>query len=173
MNKELDTLYELCETINMELESCNEKIRHANGKLTGSDVEYLDELTHTLKSIKAVIAMLEAEDSGYSGHFWDGRYYFDGGTSMEGSSNRGSYGNGSYEGGGSSGRGSYEGGSSNGSYGRGRGRGANRDRMGRYAERYSRADANEDFKAELEELMNKAPDEQSRKKIEKLMQEMK
>jgi hypothetical protein len=45
--------------------------------------------------------------------------------------------------------------------------------MGRYAERYSRADANEDFKRELEEAMAKAPDEQSRKKIEKLMEEMK
>ena len=167
MNNLIDTLYELCETLSVELSECNEKIRRANGKLTGSDVEYLDELTHTLKSVKAVIAMIEAEDSGYSGHFWDGRYYFDGGTSMEGSSNRGSYGNG-----GSSNKGSYEGGSSNGSYGRGRGRGANRDRMGRYTERYSRAEANEDFKTELEELMNKAPDEQSRKKIEKLMNEM-
>lgn len=165
MNKELDTLYELCETISMELESCNEKIRQANGKLSPGDIDYLDKLTHTMKSLKAVIGMLEAQDSGYSGHFWDGRYYFDGGNSMEGSSNRGSYE-------GASGRGSYEGGSSNRSYGRGRN--ANRDRMGRYAERgYSRADAEEDFRTEIEELMNKAPDEQSRKKLEKLMQEMK
>ena len=73
---------------------------------------------------------------------------------------------------GSSNRGSYEGGSSNRSYGRGRN--ANRDRMGRYAERgYSRADAEEDFRTEIEELMNKAPDEQSRKKLEKFMQDMK
>lgn len=165
MNKELDTLYELCETISMELESCNEKIRQANGKLSPGDIDYLDKLTHTMKSLKAVIGMLEAQDSGYSGHFWDGRYYFDGGNSMEGSSNRGSYE-------GASGRGSYEGGSSNRSYGRGRN--ANRDRMGRYAERgYSRADAEEDFRTEIEELMNKAPDEQSRKKLEKLMQDMK
>ncbi|MBP5361927.1 MAG: hypothetical protein J6Y71_02705 [Ruminococcus sp.] len=166
MNREIDTLYELCETISMELESCNEKIRQANGKLSPGDIDYLDKLTHTMKSLKAVIGMLEAQDSGYSGHFWDGRYYFDGGSSMEGSSNRGSYE-------GASGRGSYEGGSSNrGSYGRGRN--ANRDRMGRYAERgYSRADAEEDFRTEIEELMNKAPDEQSRKKLEKLMQEMK
>ena len=166
MNREIDTLYELCETISMELESCNEKIRQANGKLSPGDIDYLDKLTHTMKSLKAVIGMLEAQDSGYSGHFWDGRYYFDGGNSMEGSSNRGSYE-------GASGRGSYEGGSSNrGSYGRGRN--ANRDRMGRYAERgYSRADAEEDFRTEIEELMNKAPDEQSRKKLEKLMQEMK
>lgn len=165
MNKELDTLYELCETISMELDSCNEKIRQANGKLSPGDIDYLDKLTHTMKSLKAVIGMLEAQDSGYSGHFWDGRYYFDGGNSMEGSSNRGSYE-------GASGRGSYEGGSSNRSYGRGRN--ANRDRMGRYAERgYSRADAEEDFRTEIEELMNKAPDEQSRKKLEKLMQDMK
>ena len=158
MNKELDTLYELCETVNIELDEYNKKIQNANGKMNMSDLEVLDKLTHTLKSIKAVIAMLEAQDSSYSGHFWDGRYYYDGGTSMEGSSNRGS----------------YEGGSSNGSYGRGRGSHANRDRMGRYAERgYSRADAQEDFRTELEELMSKAPDEQSRKKIEKLMSEMK
>lgn len=149
MNNLIDTLYELCETITVELSECNEKIRRANGKLSGSDVEYLDELTHALKSIKTVIAMIEAEDSGYSRNQSE-RYYYDG-NSMDGASNRSSYEGGSY----------------------GRGRGANRDRMGRYTERgYSRADANEDFKSELEELMSKAPDEQSRKKIEKLMNEM-
>ena len=158
MNNLLDTLYELCETISVELSECNQKLRQSNGKLNERDVEYLDRLTHTLKSLKTTIAMMEAEDKGYSGHYWDGRYYFDGETSMDG---------------GSSNRGSYEGGSSNrGSYGKGRN--ANRDRMGRYAERgYSRADAEEDFKTEIEELMNKAPDEQSRKKLERLMNEMK
>ena len=97
--------------------------------------------------------MLEAKDRGYSGRYWDGRYYFDGETSMEGTPNRGSY------------RGD--------SYARGRGTYANRDRMGRYAERgYSREDAKEDFRDELEELMSKAPDDQARKKLEKLMHEM-
>lgn len=156
MNRELDTLHELCEAVSMELERCSEKIRQTNGKLSPGDIEYLDKLTHTMKSLKAVIGMLEAQDSEYSGRFWDGRYYFEGGNSMEGSSNRGS----------------YENGSSNRSYGRGMN--ANRDRMGRYTERgYSRAEAEEDFRTEIEELMNKAPDEQSRKKLEKLMQEMK
>lgn len=164
MNREIETLYQLCETINIELDEYNKKIQNANGKMNMSDLEVIDKLTHALKSIKTTIAMMEAEDKGYSGHYWDGRYYYDGETSMDGgSSNRGSYDGGSY-------RGSYEDGS-NGSYGRGPY--ANRDRMGRYAERYSRADANEDFKRELEEAMAKAPDEQSRKKIEKLMQEMK
>lgn len=158
MNREIETLYQLCETINIELDEYNKKIQNANGKMNMSDLEVIDKLTHTLKSIKTTIAMMEAEDKGYSGHYWDGRYYYDGETSMDG---------------GSSNRGSYEGGSSNrGSYGRGRN--ANRDRMGRYAERgYSRADAEEDFKTEIEELMNKAPDEQSRKKLERLMNEMK
>lgn len=150
--KELDTLYELCETLNIELSEYNNKIQNANGKMSMSDLEVIDKLTHALKSVKTTIAMIEAEDKDYSGHYRDGRYYFDGETSMDG---------------GSSNRGSYEGGAS----GRGRGRGANRDRMGRYAE-YSRSDAKEDFRSELEELMSKAPDEQSKKKIEKLMHEM-
>jgi hypothetical protein len=147
----LNTLHELCDTISLELHECTEKIRQANGKITAGDVDYLDKLTHTMKSLKTTIAMIEAEDKGYSR---GGRYYYDGEDG------------GSYE----SNRGSYEGGGSYGSYGRGRY--ANRDRIGRYTERYSRADANEDFKRELEEAMAKAPDEQSRKRIEKLMNEM-
>ena len=155
----LKTLYELCDTLSVELSECNQKLKQANGKLSAGDVEYLDKLTHAMKSIKTTIAMIEAEDKGYSGHYWDGRYYYDGETSMDGGSSNRSY----YEGG-SSNRGSYEYG---GSYGRGRY--ANRDRMGRY----SRAEAKEDVMHELEEALNKAPDEESRKKIEKLMNEMK
>lgn len=134
---EIDTLYEICETLSMELEECAEKIRQANGKLSAGDIDYLDKLTHTMKSVKTVLAMAESED--YSGN------------SMDGS--------------GESGRGSYDNGTSN----RGRGRGARRDHMGRY----SRTGASEDFRTELEELMNKAPDEKSRMKIERLMKEMK
>jgi hypothetical protein len=141
----LNTLHELCDTISLELHECTEKIRQANGKITAGDVDYLDKLTHTIKSLKTTIAMIEAEDKGYSRNY-SGRYYYDG---EDGSSYEGSYG-------------SY-----------GRGRYANRDRMGRYTERgYSRADAHEDFRHELEEAMAKAPDEQSRKRIEKLMNEM-
>lgn len=153
MNKELNTLYEVCESLYKKLDEYNEQIRKANGNLENNDVSLLDKLTHAIKSVKTTIAMLEAEDKGYSGRYWDGRYYWDGETSMEGGSRRGS----------------YEGGS----YARGRGSNANRDRMGRYAERgYSREDAKEDFREELEELMSKAPDDQARKKLEKLMNEM-
>ncbi len=162
MNNLIDTLYELCETLSVELSECNEKIRKANGKLTAGDVEYLDKLTHAMKSVKTTIAMIEAEEQGGYSRNQSGRYYYDGEASMDGGS---SY-RGSYEGG-SSNRGSYEYG---GSYGRGRN--ARRDSMGRYAERYSRAEAKDDVMRELEEAMAKAPDEESRKKIEKLMTEM-
>ena len=78
----LNELYELCETISREIAEANEKIRMAGGKLSGADVEYVDKLTHTLKSIKTTIAMIEAED-GYSGR---GGYSRRGGSYDDGSS---------------------------------------------------------------------------------------
>ena len=72
----INALYELCDTISKEIEEANEKIRQAGGKLTGSDVGYIDTLTHILKSLKTTIAMEEA-DGGYSrndGYSSDGMY---------------------------------------------------------------------------------------------------
>lgn len=143
----LDELYELCETISRELADANEKIRKAGGKLSGADVEYVDKLTHTLKSIKTTIAMMEAED-GYSSE--------DGGMS---NARRGRYSRrGSYDGG------SYEGGSS---YARGRGRYAKRDSMGRYSSMYY--EAADDVTEKLKELMEEAPDEKTKVEIKKFI----
>lgn len=72
MDKKLDTLYDLCETVSKELETANEKINASGGELSAGDLEYLDKLTHTMKSLKTTIAMIEAEDRGYSGRY-DGR----------------------------------------------------------------------------------------------------
>lgn len=151
--KNLDTLYELCETVSHELDIANDKINRAGGELSAGDLEYLDKLTHTMKSIKTTIAMIEAEENGYSGRYWDGRYYRDGAPDMDGVSNR-------------------EGGSS---YARGRGSNAKRDSMGRYSSRrgYSRDDAREDFLEDVEELLEKAPDEHTKKKFERFIAEMK
>ena len=91
-----------------------------------------------MKNIKMSIGMIEAEEDGYSGTYWDGRYYYDGAPSME-RSNRGR------------------------SYARGRS-------MARG--RYSRDDAHGDFMEEIEELIEKAPDEHTRKKFEKFLAEM-
>ena len=75
--KNIDVLYDLCETISDEIEESNEKIRMAGGKLTAGDVDYIDKLTHTLKSLKTTIAMEEAGDE-YS--------YDDGGSYARGNS---------------------------------------------------------------------------------------
>lgn len=154
MAKNLDTLYDLCETLSEELDEANAKIRKAGGKLSAGDLDYIDKLTHSLKSVKTTIAMAEAEDKGYSGFYWDGRYYRDGEPEMDGMSNR-------------------EGGMSG---ARGRGSNAKRDSRGRYSSRtgggYSRAEAKEDFIEEVEELLEKAPDEHTRKKFERFIAEM-
>lgn len=69
---------------------------------------------------------------------------------------------------------SYRGGRGGMSGARGR-MNARRDSRGRYSSEdgYSRADAREDFRMELEELMEKAPDEHTRRKVEKFLAEMK
>ena len=138
MDKKLDTLYDLCDTVSKELEMANEKINNAGGELSAGDLEYLDKLTHTMKSLKTTIAMIEAED-GHSGYYMGGRYYYD--NSME---NRG---------GRSNGRGSYA-------------------RRSSYARGYSRDDAKEDFIEEIEELMEKAPDMETRQKFERFISKM-
>lgn len=151
--KELNTLYDICETLNQELEEANRKIQKSGGQLSPGDLEYVDKLTHSIKSVKTTIAMLEAKDKGYSGTYWDGKYYYDGEPEMDGMSNNRSNG-------GMSGA-------------RGRGSNAKRDSMGRYSSRgYSRAEAKEDFIAEVEELIEKAPDENTRKKFERFVNEM-
>lgn len=67
----IEDLHELCETLSREVGDANEKIRSAGGKMTSGDLEYIDRLTHALKSIKTTIAMMEAED-GESGRYMPG-----------------------------------------------------------------------------------------------------
>lgn len=83
----IEDLHELCETISREIGEANEKIRKAGGKLSGDDISYIDKLTHSLKSVKTTIAMMEAEDGGESGRYMPNSY--------------GMYGNNGYNNGGS------------------------------------------------------------------------
>lgn len=75
------------------------------------------------------------------------------------------YGGGSYRGG------SYENGTS---YARGRGGNTRRDSMGRYSSRrgYSMDGGKEEYVARLRELMDSAPDDMSRQKVERMVREM-
>ena len=144
-------LEELCEKISDEISDANKKLNNNGGAMTAGDVEYIDKLTHTLKSIKTVLAMSEYDDYSQAGN--SNESYARGGRG--GNSNRG----GSYE--------SYEGGMSN---ARGRGRNARRDSRGRYSSEYSRG--KEELTEQLYELMEQAPDEHTRKEFERFIQKM-
>lgn len=102
-----DDLSELCETLSDELKKTNQKLEKSGGTMTSGDLEYIDKLTHALKSVKTTKAMMESE---YSGRSYD---------------------DGSYTGMSNEGRRSYR------SYDQGRsyarGRNARRDSMGRYS----------------------------------------
>ena len=150
MEKKLETLYDLCEIVSRELEECNEKVRKAGGKISAGDVEYIDKLTHSLKSIKTTIAMMEAEDEdGYSNRGY--MPYYGGGMSYTGRMNakRDSMGRYSRE---------------SGDYSRNRGNsyGGNG---------YSYAEDMEATKDEMRELAQKMPEEH-RRKIERALDEL-
>lgn len=136
----INDLHELCETISREIAEANDKIRAAGGKLSAGDVDYIDKLTHTLKSVKATIAMMEDEDGYSSATYPNGGSY----------ARRGGY--------------SREGGY-NGSYARGR-MNARRDSMGRYSGRYSRDDG---IVEELRSLMEDAPNESIKRDIQRIV----
>lgn len=144
-------LNDLCQAIIREIAEINEAIRSLNGAMSPSHLETVDKLTHSLKSIKAIMKMMEEEEGGYSERSYESR--------NGGSSGR------SYEGG-SSYRGSYAGGSS--SY-RGSSRGSSyarrRDSMGRYSR-------HGDIAEQLHKLMNDAPNEEIRMEMQRLAEQV-
>lgn len=138
-------LNELCDTLARAISSANEKIRNAGGKVSAADTDFLDKLTHSLKSVKTTIAMIEAEDD--DGDYSE-RYSRDG---------------------------SYRRGYSRDSYGYargGRGRNARRDSMGRYSNRDGYSRDGGDLADELRELMDSAPDDQTRQEMMRLVQKI-
>lgn len=69
----LELLYEDCDLVSKKLQRMTEKFRQ-HGDIPNSEVDLFDKLTHSLKSIKTTIAMIESEqDQGYSGYH--GPYY--------------------------------------------------------------------------------------------------
>ena len=143
-----DELEELCHVVKRKISEANEKMRMSNGDLSGGDVEYIDKLTHTLKSIKTTMAMIDAEENGYS---HDG--YYNGSANMNRS---GRY----FPGHGYS-------------YARGRGSNARRDSMGRYSRNgYSMDSGNVEIVEQLREIMQDAPDDRTRQEFQKFISKM-
>lgn len=154
-------LYELKEMLCEELKEYGSK-----DKLDVGGLEIVDKLAHAIKNIDKIIEAYEMEEE-YSMEGGGG-----GGSSYEGGGNyRRSYAQG--------GGGGNQGGGRGGSYARGRGRNARRDSMGRYSREggrysrdgYSRGGADE-MVEELRELMQEAPDNQTRQEFQKLIQKL-
>lgn len=120
-----------------------ERKAEKDGKLSMAEVQYLDTLAHTKKNL---LKSDEMSEEGYSGMMYP-RYY--GEDRMDGSSYR-------------DGR-SYSDGRS---YARGR-RNARRDSMGRYSRGYSMA--TDDMVEELHDLMEKAPDEMTKREFKRFI----
>lgn len=143
-------IYQLKEMLCEELEEYGKK-----GEINASTLDLVDKLAHTVKNLDKIIE--NDEDGGYSqrgrSYRYDGRVY------------DGSYDDGTYDGG---------------SYRRGRGRNARRDSMGRYMSDgrsmrrggYSRNDGREEMIGELEGLMQDAPNDMTRQRIEQLIGEL-
>lgn len=66
----LKELRELKETIANEIAEANKRIRQSGGDMNTADIEIIDKLTHSMKSLATTCAMLEAEDDGYSGSYY-------------------------------------------------------------------------------------------------------
>ena len=142
-------LGEMKETIANEIAEANQRIRQSGGDLNAGDVEIIDKLAHSMKSLVSTCAMLEAEEDGYSGR---GSYNYREGRAYAGRENRNGYGYG----------GNY------GNYAReNRGRYSRENREGRDGG-YSRDGMMEHFRM----MMDEAPDEQTRMEIKRMMDQM-
>ena len=151
----LKEVYDLKETVGHKTAQANKKIKANGGDIENDDIEMIDELSHSLKSLVTTCAMLEAEDDdgGYSGRYapmWNPgiRYGYDGRENRESREY------------------SRAGGGNYGGYSRNR---YSRENRNSYRDGYSRAG---DMAEQLRQMMDEAPDEMTRMEIKKLMDKM-
>lgn len=148
----MDFLYDIKDLLCDRLcEVAEESVKRE--RIPDNQIELVDYLTHSLKSVVTTIAMCEggySEDGGYSG-----RRSYDGnsGTSMDG----GSYGNGYSE-----------------RRGRSRMTGRFVSRDGGYSGRgrYSRDGGGQDVVKKIEQIMRDTPDNNTKKRLSELKEQM-
>lgn len=143
-------MHKLIEYICGELEDLERKSEKEG--LSMAEVQYGDTLAHFKKNLLKGEEMMGEDEYSMAGGSYAGGSYARGGRG--GQSRRG----------GQPMRGSY------GSYARGRGSNARRDSMGRYSREDGYSMANDEMIDELHELMQDAPDEQTRKEFQKFIQ---
>lgn len=123
-----ETMEEMCGYLTPELAEVNERVKNARGRISSGDLEYIDKLTHAIKSIKTTMAMIE---SGYSNMRYSGNHDWTHTPTVN-------YSN-----------------------------ATRRDSMGRYSR------SKDSMVTELHELMMEAPDEATRMKFQRFIDEMK
>ncbi|MBP5311888.1 MAG: hypothetical protein J6112_03540 [Clostridia bacterium] len=143
----MDELYELKEMLMKELEEYGRK-----SDLSAGSLEIVDKLTHTIKNLCKIIEAYEEEE--YSGAYEGGSYRR------------------SYRQGGNQGGGSYREGGSYRQGVKGTGRYSRRGGSSRYSREGGYSRHGEDMVMQLRELMEEAPDEQTRMEIQRLVQKM-
>lgn len=144
-------MHKLIEYICDELEELERKA-DKEGKLSMAEIQYGDMLAHFKKNLLKGEEMYGEDEEMYSmdgGSYRGGMSYARGGMPM--------YGGNSYR---------YEG---EGSYARGRGRNAKRDAMGRYSSRGGYSMAGDEMIEELRDMMQDAPDDQTRMEFQRFI----
>lgn len=141
-------MHKLYEYVCDELKGIEKKAE--KGNLSMQEVQYADTLAHLKKNLMKADEMMEDENGEYSMAYYPMTSYAEEGGNKGGGYSMRRMGGGRV------------------SYARGRGRNAKRDSMGRYStEGYSY-----EFKADLEELMQDAPNERVKMKLREIMQDM-
>lgn len=70
----IEELEMLCEKLTDTMSEINSKLKSSSGRtLPAADLDYVDKMTHALKSIKTIIAMEEAYNDDYSERYDDRR----------------------------------------------------------------------------------------------------
>lgn len=69
MNKMTEELDVMMDTLCAELGRANDKIRKAGGVINLSDLEFIDKLTHSLKSVLTASAMSGHDSGSYGGSY--------------------------------------------------------------------------------------------------------
>lgn len=154
MDEMLKDLNELCEMYGDWIHEAKDKLRRSGTSISVGDADYLDKLTHSLKSIKTTVAMMESDDDegGYSGRYMMPRY---GGYAYENGGNRGMSRSDEYGGMSNAGR-----------------MNAKRDSRGRYSRNgYSYAEDINGLLDEMREMMDSLPEEK-RREVERFVNKM-
>lgn len=138
-------MHKLYEYVCDELKDLEKKAE--KGNLSMQEVQYADTLAHLKKNLMKADEMMEDELGEYSMSYYPMTSYAEEGRNKGGYMSR-------------------RGGNSYNSYARGRGRNARRDSMGRYSS------ASDDMVMELRELMQDAPDQQTKMEFERLIQKI-